>query len=89
MYITFDPEKNGANFAKHGVSLTLAREIDWSMVMAYVDTRKDYKEVREVGFYPINGRLYCVVFTQRGDAMRIISLRKASDREIDDYERQT
>jgi len=89
MDITFDPGKDAGNIAKHGVSLALAWEIDWSMVMAYVDTRKDYREVREVGFYPIGGRLYCVVFTQRGDAMRIISLRKASDREIDDYERQT
>ncbi|WP_158902099.1 BrnT family toxin [Burkholderia sp. L27(2015)] len=89
MDVTFDPEKDAVNLAKHGVSLTLAWEIDWSMVMAYVDIRKDYKEIREIGFCPISGRLYCVVFTQRGGAMRVISLRKASNRETNNYERQT
>jgi uncharacterized DUF497 family protein len=87
--VTFDQAKDAANLGKHGVSLTLAWKVDWSMVMAYVDIRKDYKEIREIGFYPIRGRLYCVVFTQRGDAKRVISLRKASNREINEYERQT
>jgi uncharacterized protein (DUF4415 family) len=46
--------------------------------MSYVDTRRDYMEVREVGFALIGTRLYCVVFTQRGDVMHVISLRMAN-----------
>ncbi|OMX27394.1 hypothetical protein AQ830_06530, partial [Burkholderia pseudomallei] len=41
-------------------------------VLSYVDDRRDYSEVREVGFGVIGDRLYCVVFTQRGDSMHII-----------------
>jgi hypothetical protein len=85
MDITYDPAKNEANIAKHGVSLQVAEMIDWSEVMSYVDTRHDYMEVREVGFAPIGTRLYCVVFTQRGETMHVISLRKANDREVRNY----
>lgn len=89
MDITFDPAKNASNIAKHGVSLELAVELDWSDVMACVDSRHDYKEVREIGFGVIGERLYSVVFTQRGNAMHIISMRKANKREVKSYVEQT
>ncbi|WP_345815307.1 BrnT family toxin [Paraburkholderia sp. PREW-6R] len=85
MNITYDPSKNEANIAKHGVSLEMAAAINWSEVLFYVDTRHDYSEVREVGFAPIGTRLHCVVFTQRGETMHVISLRKANHREVRNY----
>ncbi|CRY45636.1 hypothetical protein AQ808_28955 [Burkholderia pseudomallei] len=88
MDITFDPTKNKTNIAKHGVSLALAAQLDWSDVLSYVDDRRDYSEVREVGFGVIGDRLYCVVFTQRGDSMHIISMRKANKREAKSYVEQ-
>lgn len=57
-------------------------------VLSYVDDRRDYSEVREVGFGVIGDRLYCVVFTQRGDSMHIISMRKANKREAKSYVEQ-
>jgi uncharacterized protein len=87
--ITYYPVKDELNVANHGVSLELAAELDWSEVVAYVDTRRDYCEVREVGFGVVDGRLYCVVFTQRGRTMRVISMRKANKREIRSYVEQT
>ncbi|WP_327383630.1 BrnT family toxin [Caballeronia choica] len=87
--IVFDPAKDEANRRRHGVSLELARQIDWSTVMAGVDDRHDYGEVREIGYAPIGTRLYCVVFTQRVISLRIISLRKANYRELDRYEQET
>ncbi|WP_229657149.1 BrnT family toxin [Burkholderia pseudomallei] len=57
-------------------------------VLSYVDDRRDYSEVREVGFGVIGDRLYCVVFTQRGDLMHIISMRKANKREVKSYVEQ-
>ncbi|AHE37193.1 Protein of uncharacterised function (DUF497) [Burkholderia pseudomallei] len=57
-------------------------------VLSYVDDRRDYSEVREVGFGVIGDRLYCVVFTQRGDSMHIISMRKANKREVKSYVEQ-
>lgn len=89
MDITYDPAKNETNAAKHGVSLGLAKLLDWSEVMAYVDTRFAYPELREIGFGVIDDRLYCVVFTQRGDAMHIISMRKANKREVKNYVERT
>jgi len=89
MDITFDPSKDASNQAKHGVSLALAAMLDWPNVMAGVDDRRDYREVREIGFGVIGDRLYCVVFTQRGHAMHIISLRKANKREVTNYVQQT
>ena len=86
MEITFDTGKDAINTQKHGVSLTLAREIDWSDVVARPDDRHDYGELREIGFAIIRDRLYCVVFTQRGDSMHIISLRKANRREVRDVQ---
>lgn len=89
MEITFDPAKDSSNQRKHGVSLSLAQEIDWPEVMARPDTRQDYGEVREIGYTVIDDRLYCVVFTQRADKMHVISLRKANSREVRNYVEQT
>lgn len=89
MEITFDPAKDKSNQRKHGVSLSLAQEIDWPGVMAKPDDRRDYGEVREIGYTVMHDRLYCVVFTQRGDKMHVISLRKANSREIRNYVEQT
>lgn len=83
---TFDQAKSEANQRKHGVSLALAEAIDWSSVWCAPDGRRDYGELREIGYAVIDARLYCVVFTQRGDRFRVISLRKANNREIDRYE---
>ncbi|MCO4891630.1 BrnT family toxin [Cupriavidus sp. WGtm5] len=85
MRISFDPGKDVANTVKHGISLAMAAEIDWSDVMARPDTRSDYRELREIGFGFIGDRPYCVVFTQRGETFHVISLRKANTREVQDY----
>ncbi|TAM74746.1 MAG: BrnT family toxin [Candidimonas sp.] len=89
MEITFDPAKDKANQTKHGVSLGLSNELDWKEVLAKPDTRRDYGELREIGYGVIDDRLYCVVFTQRNSHMHIISLRKANNREVLDYVEQT
>ncbi|MDR6152175.1 uncharacterized DUF497 family protein [Acidovorax delafieldii] len=88
MRIEFDQSKDRTNIDKHGVSLLLASLIEWSDVLCYVDDRNDYGEVREVGFAVIEMRLYVVVFVQRGDTMRIVSLRKANKRELMNYEHE-
>ena len=89
MRIEFDDEKDASNREKHGVTLADAKLIDWSAVIAKEDTRKEYSERREIGLGSIGHRLYCVVYTQRGDTLRIISLRKANRREVRIYEKAT
>lgn len=47
--------------------------------------RMDYGETRIIGLAYVGLRLHCVVFTDRGDERRVISLRKANRREVNRY----
>lgn len=85
MNITFDPEKDRANFAKHGVSLALALELDWEKALIWEDDRKDYGEPRMCALTILVDRVYFVAFVDRADGRRVISLRKANDREVIRY----
>ena len=86
---TFDPKKDAANIAKHGVSLAKSEGLEWSTLQCKADTRKDYGEPRQIGYVVADDRLYCVVFVDRpADApteRRIINLRKANSREVKQY----
>ena len=81
MQFSYDDAKNKSNVQKHGVSLDEAKLLEWDLLISTHDARRDYGEVRTVGFTLIADRLYCVVFTDRGDTRHIISLRKANNRE--------
>jgi uncharacterized DUF497 family protein len=83
--IEFDPAKDAANRARHGVSLSLARELDWDAALAWVDHRFGYDEVRMIALAPKTNTLYYVAFVDRGDRRRIISLRRATRREVKHY----
>ncbi len=85
MEVIFDAAKDAANMAKHGVSLALAVELEWDLLIAVPDMRLDYGERRMVGYAPVGQCVYCVVFTDRGRKRRIISLRKANVREVRRY----
>ncbi len=85
MQIEFDPAKNAFNMAKHGVSLAQAGQMEWDTLVSMPDRRRDYGELRMIGYALVGARLYCVVFADRAGVRRIISLRKANDREVDLY----
>lgn len=85
MWIEFDPNKDQANLAKHGVSLALAAELDWKDALAWIDERSDYGESRMIALAPKSGRLYYVAFVDRGAVRRVISLRLANRREVKHY----
>jgi uncharacterized DUF497 family protein len=50
------------------------------------DTRWDYGEERYQLLGSIVQRVFCVVYTLRGSTIRIISARKANQREVNRYE---
>lgn len=85
MNVTFNPAKNAVNVAKHGVALSEAASLDWDAAYTWSDNRRDYGEHRLVGLVPLNERLFYVVFLDRGEMRRIISLRKANAREVSRY----
>jgi uncharacterized protein len=67
------------------MSLDVATKLEWDWLLAVPDTRHEYGELRMIGYAPIGTRVFCVVFVDRGDERRIISLRKANDREVKRY----
>ncbi|EYC51719.1 hypothetical protein AZ34_11990 [Hylemonella gracilis str. Niagara R] len=85
MQIEFDPAKDAINQARHGLTLAEAGELDWETLVAKPDTRRDYGETRQIGYAVRGARLYCVVYVDRGEVRRIISLRKANSREVKSY----
>ena len=89
MEFEFDPKKDEANRRQHGVSLDLARELDWNAMQVTLDDASEPNEERWVGIAPKGDRLYMTVYTvQDEDAMRIISLRPATNAEIRRYEQK-
>ena len=85
MDIEYDHNKDAFNILKHGVSLADAAVIDWSTLRTGENLRFNYGEVRITGIGFIGERLYCVIYTTRGERRRIISLRKANKREVKTY----
>jgi uncharacterized protein len=85
MQISYDDAKNKSNVQKHGVSLDEANLLEWDLLISDHDARREYGEVRVVGFAPIANRVYCIVFTLRDKTIQVISLRKANKREVSKY----
>lgn len=85
MEIQFDADKDTANMAKHGVSLSAAAQVEWDRALYWEDTRKNYQERRMCELAPIDQRLYYVVYVDRDASRRIVSLRKANSREVKAY----
>jgi len=81
MQITFDEAKDALNKGKHGLSLSDAEKLEWEDVLIWQDNRRDYGESRMIALGVIGDRLYCVVYVDREDVRRIISLRKANNKE--------
>lgn len=85
MRIEFDPAKDISNQTKHGVSLSLATELDWEAALVWIDERFEYGETRIIALAPKTEILYYVAFVDRGNVRRVISLRRANRREVKYY----
>lgn len=83
MPITFDPAKNEANLAKHGVALSDFHGFDAAPTVV---TDGRYAEPRLRAYGRIGGLGYCLAFAVRGDDMRLISFRRAHEKEMRRYE---
>jgi len=75
----WDEGKRRANLAKHGVDFGRVNDFEWDT--AVIDPETDHDEPRWTAKGFIGSVLYVVVYTERGDNLRIISLRKATRRE--------
>jgi uncharacterized protein len=83
----FDPAKNAANIAKHGLSLA---EGDGVLMDPLAITIEDESAEGEERFVTIGtnslGAVMVVVWTERDDGERLISVRRAEPKERRQYE---
>lgn len=87
MRYSHDPKKLAANVAHHQVWFHEAKHFEWETAFVAIDNRKRYGETRFVAHGLITERLYVMVFTLRESSVRIISLRKANQKEVQRYAR--
>lgn len=85
MDFEWDNDKAESNLAKHGVDFVGAVGVfeDPALLVA-VDGRHSEPRFRAVGL--VNGLVLSVAYTMRGDVCRIISARRASRRERQQYD---
>lgn len=87
MKVTFDLAKDEKTRVERGLSLAVGIDIIRGQVSTRIDTRRDYGEERRVAYGYLEDRLHVCVYTVRENELRIISVRRANDREILRYGR--
>jgi uncharacterized DUF497 family protein len=81
MKITFDPVKRAVTLAERGLDFEDAADLFRGDTLDFPDERQDYGELRMVTVGHLNRRMMIVVWTPRGSARHVISMRKANARE--------
>ncbi len=85
MTVSFDPAKDAINRRKHGLSLTLADQMNLTFATIRPDDRRDYGEPRWRAYGMIEGRMHMLAFTIRDGKVRAISFRRANAKETKRY----
>lgn len=85
MQIEFDTDKRGKTLAERGLDFARASEVFAGVTVTIEDVRQNYGEARFTTIGTLDGRSIVLVWTPRGEARRIISMRKANEREIEKY----
>ncbi|HLY47300.1 MAG TPA: BrnT family toxin [Stellaceae bacterium] len=81
MKIIFDPRKRAATLEKRRVDFRDAEIVFAGPTYTIPDERLPYPEERFLTVGRLSGRMVIVIWTPVADARRIISMRKANDRE--------
>lgn len=89
MKFIWDRRKNEANIKKHELDFADAYKVFESPMLVGVDDREDYGEDRWIGVGLMENRVVVIVFTEPDeDTIRIISFRKATTEERNNYEQE-
>ncbi|MBL6598992.1 MAG: BrnT family toxin [Alphaproteobacteria bacterium] len=87
MKIEFDIVKSAANEQRRGFGFDFAaRVLLDGQRFEIVDDRFDYGEIRVRTIGAIANDVFAVVYTRRGDTIRVISARKANRHERQQYQ---
>jgi uncharacterized DUF497 family protein len=83
--ISFDLRKNERNLRDRGLSFEAVAQFNFGSALVHVDDRQEYGEVRYVALGFLGDRLHVLCFTEEIDGIRVISFRRANDREVKRY----
>ena len=82
MKIQFDRAKRDKTLEERDLDFERADEIFAGQHLTRIDDRQEYGEDRYITAGMLDDRIVIMVWTPRGDTCRIISMRKANEREI-------
>ena len=85
MTIEFDPGKRDKTLLERGHDFARAEEMFAGRVYTAREERKDYPKPRFVSMGRLDGRMIVMVWTPTRRGRRIISMRKANEREQAKY----
>jgi uncharacterized DUF497 family protein len=89
MKIEFDPARSEKNRRGRGLPFEPVEGFDWGTSFTEIDDRFPHPEVRRITYGFIGERLYVVCHTSIEGGIRVISFRKANDREVRKYEKKS
>ncbi len=83
----FDPDKSAANRAKHGIDFEAAQMLWIDDDRIEADARSNTEpRIAVIGL--IEGKHWTAFITVRGEAIRIISVRRSRNDEVEEYDRK-
>ena len=81
MRVSYDPVKRHRTLVERGLDFDDAEQVFSSNHLTVPDDRKEYGELRYITIGHLGSRMVVIVWTPRSDSRRIVSMRKANDRE--------
>ncbi len=85
MKVTYDPEKRRRTLEERGLDFEDAPQVLSGFHLTQPDLRRDYGEDREITVGLLNGTVVVLVWTERDESLRMISMRKAEKHERERY----
>ena len=85
MKFEWDENKNQINIEKHSIDFNDVKNIFQNARVTAIDHRREYGETRKISIGEIDNRVCIAVYTERKEVVRIISARKANQRERRKY----
>jgi uncharacterized DUF497 family protein len=86
MKLEWDATKAATNLRKHGVRFGAAVSFEFDTALVEIDADASYGEERLKACGFIGSKLYVLVYVERDQALRVISLRRATQHEKRTYE---
>jgi uncharacterized DUF497 family protein len=80
----YERAKSEANHQKHGINFDRARRL-WLDEKRLVVPARSITEPREALIAQLDGKLWTAIYTMRGNAIRLISVRRSRDEEREGY----